>query len=127
MKLIDILFYRLFYLYRKEKKHEAIQSASNFLSMIILAMPLSIFSIIYVIVNEGKGLGLNIGRPVLFLICAPSFFIVSYFVTKHYKKTFNKHKAEEYAQLINIDLFSLFMIVAFFVLLPFIIGSIFYN
>ena len=125
MKIIDLIFYRLLFLYRKEGK-DAIDSASNYLTAILLVV---ITSLVGTIVNIGfmskNGLGEKVTKPILFLIVAPVFMFLSYLIKRHYKKRVNYNDVISIGTKLKFNLFSLYIVMLILVLLPFILPKFF--
>lgn len=125
MKIIDLIFYRLLFLYRKEGK-DAIDSASNYLTAILLVVITSLVGTIVNIVSMPEnGWREKVTKPILFLIVAPVFIILSYLIKRYYKKRVNYNDVISIGTKLKFSLFSLYIVMLILVLLPFILPKFF--
>lgn len=121
IKTLDLIFCRLLHLYRKEKE-DAINSASNYLTVILLVVPMSIIgSIVNICFRPENGWGFDLKRGALFLIVAPIFFFLSYYIKKIYKRRIATIDVKKYADVLKFNLFTLWLLICLLALLPVIL------
>ena len=124
IRIFDLIFCRLIYLYRKEEG-EAIDSASNFLTTIILVIPLSIIgSIVNIWFRPEDGWDFELKRSELILIIAPICFIVSYLIKKTYKKRITKLDVIRDSKVLKFNLLILWIFICIFIFMPGILPKV---
>lgn len=115
MKILDCIFCRLMYLYRKEEGG-AIDSASNYLAVIIIVvLEFVILNTINLIIRPGV-LGTN--KIILFVILAPLYIVLSYVIKRFYTKRLKILNVEQNAQVIKFNLFTLWLFIVLLGVVP---------
>jgi hypothetical protein len=124
LKILDLIFCRLLYLYRKEKKG-AIDSASNYLTTILLVVPISIVAtIINVFFMPENGWNLHFGKASLFLIVAPVYYIVSILIKRLYRKRIDTLNVELLSEKLQFNLFTLWIFIVILALMPVLLPKV---
>ena len=117
MKFINLIFYRLLYLYRAEKDG-ALESASNYLALIILVTPISIIgTIANIFFRPESGWG-NYARWEIALFAIPICVLTSYLILKYHKKNINYAEAEKHASKLKFTLFTSWCMIVILLFMP---------
>lgn len=99
------------YLYRKENKG-AIDSASNYLTVLIIVVPLTIIAtVINVIFMPQDGWNIHLDKGIRYIIVVPVFFGLSYFIKRIYMNRIKTLDVEALAKILKFNLFTLWLFI----------------
>jgi cbb3-type cytochrome oxidase subunit 3 len=112
------------YLYRKENKG-AIDSASNYLTVLIIVVPLTIIAtVINVIFMPEDGWDIHLDKGIRYIIVVPIFFGLSYFIKRIYVNRINNLDIETLSKILKFNLFTLWLFIVALALMTFLLPRI---